>query len=187
MEMKQVERSSIQIPNRCVARVPPTAPWRQGTVTQPSGPARGHGCAPQIKVYYNLPYLIIYLGIPQIFLQTFLITRSQASTRAVSDYKFAHNSPRRGRALYLSSVCRKKKKRKKKRLSIYLVDTNNEDRKEGHSSRLLFFYVVSIISYRIFFRHECYNLRATILLRASIIRFSIITTYVFASPVSFGS
>lgn len=67
MEMKQVERSSVQIPNRCiVARVPPTAPWRQGTVTQPSGPPRGHGCAP-IKNYLNLPYLIIYLGIPTYF------------------------------------------------------------------------------------------------------------------------
>lgn len=74
MEMKQVERSSVQIPNRCVvARVPPTAPWRQGTVTQPSGLPRGHGCAP---VKLTLSYLIIYLGIPTYFADFFL-TRSQ--------------------------------------------------------------------------------------------------------------
>lgn len=83
MEMKQVERSSVQIPNRRVARVPPTAPWRQGTVTRPSGPPRGHGCEPQIKGYFNLSYLnIIYLGIsPRIFVQTFLnsLARSRYS------------------------------------------------------------------------------------------------------------
>lgn len=138
MEMKQVERSSIQIPNRCVARVPPTAPWRQGTVTQPSGPARGHGCAPQIKVYFNLPYLIIYLGIPRYFCRLFL---SLASTRAIYTYRIIYkfvfhcNSPRR---VLLPVLCLSYRKKQKKKISW----TNNEDRRRVIP-------VVSIVSYRI--------------------------------------
>lgn len=52
MEMKQVERSSVQIP----MPMPSTAPWRQGTVTQPSGPPRGHGCAPIKNIFFNISY-----------------------------------------------------------------------------------------------------------------------------------
>lgn len=81
MEMKQVERSSVQIPNRCVARVPPTAPWRQGTVTRPSGPPRGHGCEPQIKKATSV-YLFRN---PHVFLQTFLKSLARI-TRATFDY-----------------------------------------------------------------------------------------------------
>lgn len=66
---------------------------------------------------------------PQIFLQTFLITRSQASTRAISDYKFAiHTAIRRGACFYLSSVYIKKKTKKRKK-SISISCTNNEDRR----------------------------------------------------------
>lgn len=85
MEMKQVERSSVQIPNRCVvARVPPTAPWRQGTVTQPSGPPRGHGCAP-IKNFQSTVSNYLSRN-PHIFCRLFLI-RSQYS-RSIR-FKFA--------------------------------------------------------------------------------------------------
>lgn len=64
---------------------------------------------------------------PQIFLQTFLITRSQVNTRAISDYKFAHcNSPRR---VLLPVLCLSEKEKKKKILSLSLSWTNNEDRR----------------------------------------------------------
>lgn len=118
MEMKQVERSSVQIPNRCVvARVPPTAPWRQGTVTQPSGLPRGHGCAP---VKLTLSYLIIYLGIPHIFCRLFLNSRKLLSS-------LRNFSPRR---VLLLVLCLKR-----------YSSTNNEDREKGHSSRLTSFIV----------------------------------------------
>lgn len=73
MEMKQVERSyGPEIPNRCVvARVPPTAPWRQGTVTQSSGPLRGHGCAP-IKKAISISTVSYLSRNPHIFLQILL-------------------------------------------------------------------------------------------------------------------
>ena len=52
-------------PMRCTRAT--DAPWRQGTVTQPFGLPHGHGCAPIKKGYFNLPYLIIYLGVPIYF------------------------------------------------------------------------------------------------------------------------
>lgn len=68
MDGDETGRKKSRIPIRCVvARVPPTAPWRQGTVTQPSGPPRGHGCA-HIHILSIYHILIIYLGIsPHIF------------------------------------------------------------------------------------------------------------------------
>lgn len=80
MEMKQVERSSVQIPNRCVVRVPPTAPWRQGTVTQPSGPSPWPRlCTITFKLFSNLPNLSRN---PHIFLQFCL--KSSADIRAIT-------------------------------------------------------------------------------------------------------
>lgn len=110
---------------RCVvARVPPTAPWRQGTVTQPSGPPRGHGCAP-IKNYFNLPYLIIYLGIPTYFCRLFLI-RSQYSRNIGLSLRLTDIPPRRVL------------------LSVYHKSpwTNDEDRRRVIPVVLLFFSIL---------------------------------------------
>lgn len=133
MEMKQVERSSVQIPNRCVvARVPPTAPWRQGTVTQSSGPPRGHGCAPIKRLFLYLLYLIIYLGIPTYFCRLFL-TRSQY-IRAISNYKFTIKLYTSRRAFTLSSVYHK---------SSW---TNNEDRRRVIPVVLYLVYRMNLIT-----------------------------------------
>jgi len=105
MEMKQVERSSVQIPNRCVvARVPPTAPWRQGTVTQSSGPPRGHGCAPIKRLFQSTVPNYLSRN-PHIFLQTFLNSLIIYSRNI--NYKFTVHSDyiyRDARVLYLSII-----------------------------------------------------------------------------------
>lgn len=139
-------------PDAFVHACPPTAPWRRGTVTQPSGPDLGHGCdhlsdqSLYIYIYiYTLPYLIYLSRNPpdirfcRLFLVTYGLAKSNFRRNTRARY---HATLRSARACFcplsLSLSFRRKEKKKQKLVDHRRGSRRSEGGGKGHSSRLFY-------------------------------------------------